>query len=125
MLLNNFYTITGLAQEENRLQASICINPAHDIFKGHFPNQPVVPGVCMVQIIKELLEKATGKSLLFSKGSQLKFLRLLVPAAEETVQVNISWNQEETGYLTQADFKKDTEAIFKLSGLFTADQHTA
>lgn len=119
MLLNNFYTITGLTQNENSMQASICINPAHDIFKGHFPNQPVVPGVCMVQIVKELMEQATGKSLLFSKGSQLKFLRLLVPAAEESVQVNISWKQEEAGYLTQADFKKDTEAIFKLSGTFS------
>lgn len=120
MLLNNFYTVTGITQQENSLQATIQIDPEHDIFKGHFPGQPVVPGVCMVQIVKEFMEQGTDMPLLFSKGHQLKFLRLLVPAAGATVTVNLSWKQEEAGYNTQADFKRETEAIFKLSGVFTA-----
>lgn len=120
MLLNNFYTITDIAQQENSLQAIIQIDPEHDIFKGHFPGQPVVPGVCMVQVVKELMEHGIDTPLLFSKGHQLKFLRLLVPAAGETVIVNLSWKQEETAYSTQAELKKDTEIVFKLSGVFTA-----
>ncbi len=73
----------------------------------------------MVQIVKELMEQNIGQPLLFRKGNQLKFLRLLVPSAKEPIQVNISWKQEDTAYLTQADFKKETEAIFKLSGIFS------
>jgi 3-hydroxyacyl-[acyl-carrier-protein] dehydratase len=119
MLLNNFYTVTETHKQDNGLQAVIRINPGHEIFKGHFPGQPVVPGVCMVQIIKEFMTQAIGIPLLFSKGNQLKFLQLLVPVAEENIQVNINWKREDAVYMTQADFKKGTDFIFKLSGIFS------
>lgn len=119
MLLNNFYTVTEIHRQDNSLQAIIRINPAHEIFKGHFLDQPVVPGVCMVQIIKEFMEAAMGMPLLFSKGNQLKFLQLLVPAAAENITVHISWKQEEAAYITQADFKKGADIVFKLSGTFS------
>lgn len=119
ILLNNFYTISELSNEENKLHAIIHIEPGHEIFKGHFPDQPVVPGVCMVQIVKELLEQLMQKKLLFSKGHQIKFLQLLVPAKEDAIQVNISWKEEDNQYHVQADFKKNNEAVFKLSGIFS------
>ncbi len=122
ILLNSFYTITEYNNENNKLNAVIGINPGHEIFQGHFPGQPVVPGVCMVQIVKELMEQQTGKQLLFSKGHQLKFLQLMVPTKEEAIQVNISWNQEGLQYHTSADFKKNNEATFKLNGIFLEQQ---
>lgn len=118
ILLNSFYTVTELNNETNKLNAVIEINPGHEIFQGHFPGQPVVPGVCMVQIVKELMEQLTGKNLLFSKGHQLKFLQLIVPIKEEAIQVHISWNLEGAQYHTTADFKRNNEAAFKLSGIF-------
>ncbi|WP_118951478.1 hotdog family protein [Taibaiella helva] len=102
-----------------QLKAGIHIDPEHDIFRGHFPGQPVVPGVCMVQIVKELLEQQTGRRLLFRKGHQLKFLQLLIPAAADEIEVNLAWKEEDGQYPCTADFKRNGEAIFKLSGLFT------
>jgi 3-hydroxymyristoyl/3-hydroxydecanoyl-(acyl carrier protein) dehydratase len=56
MLLNSFYTLEAAPETTpTRVQATIRLNPDHAIFAGHFPGQPVVPGVCMLQIIKELL----------------------------------------------------------------------
>jgi len=119
ILRNSFYTINTQTGSPLQLKAGIHIDPEHDIFRGHFPGQPVVPGVCMVQIVKELLEQQTGRRLLFRKGHQLKFLQLLVPAAEEEIEVNLAWKEEDGQYPCTADFKKNGEAIFKLSGLFT------
>jgi 3-hydroxyacyl-[acyl-carrier-protein] dehydratase len=118
ILLNNFYNVTELTHETARLNAVITINPGHDIFKGHFPDQPVVPGVCMVQIVKELMEQYTDKKLVLSKGHQLKFLQLLVPVADEAIQVNISWSENNSEYNITADFRKNNEAAFKMAGLF-------
>jgi 3-hydroxyacyl-[acyl-carrier-protein] dehydratase len=119
ILLNNFYAVAELSYEDNKLHAIINIEPGHEIFNGHFPGQPVVPGVCMVQIVKELAEQVTEKKLILSKGHQIKFLQLLVPAKEDAIQVNITLKEDENGHAVQADFKKNNEAIFKLSGLFS------
>ncbi|WP_118972743.1 hotdog family protein [Taibaiella koreensis] len=118
ILQNSFYTIATQTAAVQQLQAAIHIDPEHDIFRGHFPGQPVVPGVCMVQIVKELLEQQTGTKLLFRKGHQLKFLQLLVPSRSEEIQVNLSWKEEEGQFPCSADFKKNGETVFKLSGLF-------
>ena len=118
MLLNSFYTLIHLNRDTNGLQATLQIDAGHDIFKGHFPNQPVVPGVCMIQIVKELMEQATGTPLVFRNGHQVKFLQLLVPGAGP-VQVQISWQQEDGAYNTQADFKKEAATVFKLNGIFS------
>lgn len=119
ILQNSFYTLINQQATDQQLRTDIQIDPTHEIFEGHFPGQPVVPGVCMVQIVKELLEQHMGKRLLFRKGHQLKFLQLLVPAAADTIEVNISWKEEEGQYSCTADFKRNQEAVFKLSGLFT------
>jgi len=103
------------------LNATIIFNPEHEIFKGHFPDQPVVPGVCMVQMVKEFMELATEQQLLFHKGHQIKFLQLIVPEKTAVVQVNISWKKENDAYLTTADFKKENLPVFKLSGVFTTN----
>jgi 3-hydroxyacyl-[acyl-carrier-protein] dehydratase len=124
ILLNSFYTISEMTTEEGKLHAIIHINPEHNIFEGHFPGQPVVPGVCMLQIVKELMEQLTDQKLIFSKGNQIKFLQLLVPAKEDAIQVNISWKKEDNTYPVTVDFKKNNEAIFKLSGLFKCANQT-
>ena len=63
-ILTDFYTLQSSEKEENgRFIAKITLNKDHDIFNGHFPGNPVTPGVCMMQIVKELTEEFTGKQL--------------------------------------------------------------
>ena len=57
IFLNSLYTIKRMLREgdSNKLSAMIRLNPSHEIFKGHFPGNPILPGVCVVQILKEIL----------------------------------------------------------------------
>ena len=50
MLIPHFYSVKEFNFTDNQLKAIIELNPAHDVFKGHFPNNPVTPGVCMLQV---------------------------------------------------------------------------
>ena len=38
------------------LSYEIRLNPSHPIYQAHFPGEPITPGVCIIQIAKELLE---------------------------------------------------------------------
>ena len=79
MLLKNFYKIDAFETVSETTSVTITINKNHEIFKGHFPNNPVMPGVCMMQIIKEITEEVTSKTLFMEKCSNVKFMALINP----------------------------------------------
>lgn len=116
MLMNDFYRIECIQREPQSVSCRIVFNEQHDIFKGHFPGQPVVPGVCMMQMVKELLEAQTDRSLWMRDAGQVKFLQLITPDVQP--MINISWKEDDAGYTVNADFKNDNSFLFKLSGNF-------
>ena len=99
MLLTDFYTLTDFQQGDgNSYSASIRLNKEHDIFKGHFPGNPVTPGVCMMQIIKELVEKVTAQKLFMFKSSNVKFMALINPEINPELQLSLDITKDEAGF---------------------------
>jgi 3-hydroxyacyl-[acyl-carrier-protein] dehydratase len=95
MLLQDFYSVDKIDTiSESKYTASITLNKNHAIFKGHFPGNPVTPGVCMMQIIKELTENILKVSLTMVSTSNVKFMALINPEvnAELTLDLEISEN---------------------------------
>lgn len=112
---SSFFTIKHIAQDEKGIAALLEINPGHAIFEGHFPGQPVVPGVCMLQMIKEVGEKALNRSLFLQQAAQIKYLQVLVPVAGATVDLKIEWKAELS---FNASLKEGDQTIMKMSGIF-------
>ncbi len=80
MLLKDFYKIQSLIKtDDQKYLVTVLINENHEVFEGHFPGNPVMPGVCMMQIIKELSEQITESSLLMHSISNVKFMALINP----------------------------------------------
>ena len=116
MSLNKFYTIHDTQGSDNKLSCRIEFNADHDIFKGHFPGHPVVPGVCMIEIVKELLQRTTGKDLTLRQAGNVKFLRLIVPDSQPLVDMN--WKDTETGYHVNVVFKEGEATLFRMDGTY-------
>ncbi len=78
-LYNDIYTII----EKHDNAVTIRLLPESAIFKGHFPGNPITPGVCQVGIIGELLETMCGRKLTLSEVKNLKFMEVLKPDVTE------------------------------------------
>ncbi|MDR6515221.1 3-hydroxyacyl-ACP dehydratase [Chryseobacterium camelliae] len=97
-ILTNFYTIQSIDRTENgNFTARIILNKDHDIFKGHFPGNPVTPGVCMMQIVKELTEECTGTQLFLKSASNVKFMAIINPfeTPELTLQLDVTEHEQD------------------------------
>lgn len=79
-LLNDLYSIISRTCGEGRCDFTIELNPQHFIYKAHFPGEPITPGVCIMQIAKELLEEAVSQQLTLSCVKNIKFLRIISPS---------------------------------------------
>lgn len=114
ILLNDFFTISDISTSETETEATIVINGAHKIFNGHFPNQPVVPGVCMMQMIKEITEQVTGKTTNLSSAADMKFLAVIDPQRNNIIRASIRHTAGEQGVMNiQASLFKDELVHFK------------
>lgn len=118
-LLNDFFFIR---QEENipgSVKAKISINPQHKIFDSHFPGKPVVPGVCMVQIIIELMEKVMLKKVRLRKADSIKFLAVMNPTDNDEIDVTINYSVEENNLLVSAKLFSGPVIFFKFNAMFS------
>jgi 3-hydroxyacyl-[acyl-carrier-protein] dehydratase len=88
-LLDDLCNLESLAKAENKLSAAVRFNPSHEIFAGHFPGNPVLPGVCIIQIIKELLEMDSGTDLIMTEAASIKYISFIVPDKAGIVNFDI------------------------------------
>ncbi len=88
ILRNELYTIKGKDVTDKGASYDVRLNPSHFIYQAHFPGEPITPGVCIVQIAKELLEDFMGKLLQIDKVKNVKFLSVLTP--RQSLDVNYS-----------------------------------
>ena len=80
MLLDNFYTIlSSESSDSTTWTIQIELNPDHTVYQGHFPEHPVVPGVCLLQLIKECAENIRQQKLQIVQVSSCKFLSAINP----------------------------------------------
>lgn len=115
----DYYTVSHLAVADGHITAQIKIDAAHDIFRGHFPDMPILPGVCQVQIITKVLAQAVEQTLSLHKADNIKFLAMMDPSRDPEIalEINIkSQTDDEIG--ATATMSNAGNTIIKFSGRF-------
>lgn len=116
-ILTNFYTIIQQEQAEDKAVFSLRLNPAHPVYAGHFPGMPVVPGVCMLQIVKECVSMWTGNTVRYETVVSCKFLAVVNPEGEELFVISFTLKE---GRLLQATATIGNIPVLKIKAILTA-----
>src|SRR4051812_12546436 len=79
-MLEGLFDIQEQSSESTKKVYQVKVNAAHEVFQGHFPEQPVLPGVAMVYLSRLLTQRVfDGRTLTLKDSSQIKFLSLVDP----------------------------------------------
>ena len=116
---NDLFSIKNIAHENGIILAVLNINPNSEILKGHFPGHHVIPGACMLQALKEVLESALKTSMILRKADSLKFMRMIDPENTETVLLDIVYKLDEDAISITAKLSTDEMMCFKFQGIFS------
>lgn len=120
MLLNDFFFISAEHQEEGVLHATLTLDATHRIFDGHFPGQPVVPGVCMMMMVREVLQASLeGRTVQLLRADHAKFLSLIDPRMHPSVELELRYSaQLENEMKVTSRLYKAEIIFFKYQALF-------
>ena len=121
MLKDSLYIIKQIDKGNNSIDVIIELNAKHEIFKGHFPSQPVLPGACMLQMIKEILETSLDIKLQLSKADDIKFLQMIQPSDNTVLLFSIQYDYTENPALNiTAKILKGDVICCKIKALYTS-----
>ena len=118
MLLNDFYSFEKVHHIDGKVEATITFQPNHAIFAGHFPGQPVVPGVCLVQAVKDLLSIAIVQKLALEKAANIKFLAVIIPNQLPGIALQINYQTLLHQVEVQATLHQEAKVCFKMNATF-------
>lgn len=79
-ILSQNSTSTGVIYELSLLVES-------KIYKAHFPGMPITPGVCIAQIVEELLCEYMQEEYKLSEAKNIKYLQVISPV--DTPKINV------------------------------------
>lgn len=122
MLIKDYYTIENVTkQEDGTTRFQISLRADSIVYEGHFPGEPVSPGVCNIQMIKECAEQVAGKALLLSHLQQCRLTTLMTPLAHPQVDVTIGLEEKGDIYKLKATIGKGETIYLDLKAELTED----
>jgi len=133
MLKDYFFTI-GRIQKADRgdpqnstvdqYLVEITLDPGHEIYRGHFPGNPVVPGVCQIRILTELMSEIEGCEVIFQNADQVKFLSMIDPRQHQELSISLSIRREPEDHLhISAAILDDEKVFFKCNAGYSTNKN--
>lgn len=112
-------------EKGKRIRAVREVRAADDYFAGHFPGEPVMPGVLQIEALAQALciliaesfpEAAAGKRPAFAGLEDVRFRRAVRPG--DVLELNVALTQFRRGFATADAFasvngEKAAEAVLK------------
>lgn len=103
MLEGVLYTV--VSKEEN--SATVRLIPESPIYKAHFPEYPITPGVTLLQIALELM----GKKLVGAK--EIKFVAPVLPG--DGIEVRFEWEFKDENTVSVSILSMDGAQYARMS----------
>jgi 3-hydroxyacyl-[acyl-carrier-protein] dehydratase len=117
---NDFYQIKEIQHTNTGVNFTVRLNADHYIYAAHFPDNPITPGVCITQIVKELTEELVQAPLFLKIAKNIKFTQVINPLNHpEVVFILSNPHENETGYKVTASVESNGEVFAKMSLQFT------
>lgn len=104
--IDNLFHIVELGNNS----CKVALNAGHKIYKVHFPDNPITPGVCLVQMATEIYEEISHEQLTLSEISRIKYRSVVKPSDNPTFYFTSMGN--ENGCKKVKVCIKDGEKVF-------------
>lgn len=110
-LIDHFCTLRRLDINNAGFKAVIELLPDHPVYKGHFPGQPVVPGVFTLALVRECASKVTGRDMKYAAIKECKFISAWLPTEDSDATFDFAFMD---GGKLCGTVKRGSDTILKL-----------
>lgn len=95
MFQENLFSLVSENKTDNQADFTIRLNGCHPIYTGHFPNDAITPGVCVIQIAVDLFSHTIQQAHHLVKAKNVKFLQIIRPNEHPEIHYRLTWEKTE------------------------------
>ena len=95
ILKDNFFTIKSQEITDKKADFRIKLNAESFVYQAHFPNNPITPGVLLIQIITELFGSLKGRKFNINTLKSVKFTAPINPMEFPEVDFSLDFSENE------------------------------
>ena len=108
-----------LVDKAEKVAYEVTLNQSSPVFIGHFPEQPVVPGVLLMKVVSDCVEAFLGKRMKLVSSRNIKFLVLIDPGERPKFRVELDLKEKDEGLVHVKSTALDQDTIlFKFDGKY-------
>ena len=118
-LLNDYFKIDNCTSDGNEALFNVTLLSEYCAYQGHFPGNPVSPGVCNIQMIKECAEQLAGKRFFLGYISRCKLSAVITPQTPPLLSIRMQLSEMEGLYAINAVVSDDETTYIEFKGELT------
>lgn len=84
--------------EEGKIVASVTIDGGSPWFSGHFPGDPIFPGIAQLKMVADLVAKSGAENVSLTGLSRVKFRKIVRPGDVLDIQAICGRNDKQYNF---------------------------
>jgi len=118
MILEGFYEVSNTTIAGDDAVTTLKVNKDHEIYKGHFPDRPVTPGVVLMQLFKEEAERIFDRNLQLVRAENVKFTAVFDPTLDNELILESNLTESGKFIKLKGIAKNESGIVLKISSLY-------
>lgn len=109
------------SEEAGAFGHHLYFNANHEVFGAHFPGNPIVPGAVLIDVVRSAASDVLGKEMRVVEVKNAKFITVIVPDSDVTLNITSRCAQAENGVLFKS-VVSDSEKIYAKFDLIVKEE---
>ncbi len=118
----NLYDIKSIEKGVDSANIIVVLNLEHEVYKGHFPGKPILPGALQVEMIKDIFALVLDRKICLDSAKSIKYLGFIDPENTKELSLKFQFKLIDEAWSLRAtisDIQEEKPQIFtKFSGAF-------
>lgn len=119
LLLNKYFKVENSNAADGFAHFHVRLLSDCDVYRGHFPGNPVSPGVCNIEMIRECFCLCLNSEPRIQTIDRCRLTAVASPKASPELDVDLSWTKDENGWRVVATLKDDKQQYMDFKGLIS------
>ena len=112
MFQDDLFTILSEEKTDHNADITIRLNREHSIYSGHFPDNAITPGVCIVQMAVDLFSHLMQEDYRLLRAKNIKFLQIIRPDEYDSIRYHLFWEPAEDNVFAVKVLVDNDKAVF-------------